>query len=485
MKNVLLILVLIATAGSLDAQYVYTIKADSVKITNCDSAELILENHTQNIPGFLFNTGNGRTIFKRAAVRLNDTTYLVGADTVKLPNAWVQGGNTFGATGILGTLDNNHLDFYTNGSKRMRLSNAGNLLMGANTDNGDRIQIVGRGGVLVDPMMSTPYDFIKIGGYYNTSDGQDIVLSASADSGQTYTPLVLARDGYMGLGSGATNWIVGTPPIRLYPNGIVSMQPTALYFGNSGGPYNASALVTSVSNVNEWTQIGLDTYPNGQNYYYFGTWLGTPQPGYKRAPLKISGNELYFLTGATDTQAVKISEGQNFLIGTTTDNGNRLQVNGNSYFNNNVCMAGLTADSTKTRVLVADAQGNVFYRDASSLAADNPLRTSLAVNGPITAKKLTLAGDPEWPDYVFDSTYRLMPLTTVGSYIQKEHHLPGVPAATEIQKQGLDVGANQATLLKKIEELTLYNIDQEKKIQALQNEVRELKELILMKASKN
>jgi len=38
-------------------QYVYTIKADSVKITNCDSAELIIENHTQGVPGFLYNTG--------------------------------------------------------------------------------------------------------------------------------------------------------------------------------------------------------------------------------------------------------------------------------------------------------------------------------------------------------------------------------------------------------------------------------------------
>ena len=115
MKNLSVILILLSLGLRLQAQYVYTIKADSVKITNCDSAELILENHTQNIPGFLFNTGNGRTIFKRAAVRLDDTTYVVGADTIRLPNAWVQGGNAFGATGVLGTLDNNPLDFYTNG----------------------------------------------------------------------------------------------------------------------------------------------------------------------------------------------------------------------------------------------------------------------------------------------------------------------------------------------------------------------------------
>lgn len=77
----------------LRAQYVYTIKADSVKITNCDSAELIIENHTQGIPGFLFNTGNGRTQFRRALMSLNDSTYLIGADTLKLgPQYWAANG---------------------------------------------------------------------------------------------------------------------------------------------------------------------------------------------------------------------------------------------------------------------------------------------------------------------------------------------------------------------------------------------------------
>src|ERR1700735_5022676 len=94
------------------------LKGDSVKVTNCDSAELIIENHTQAVPGFLFNTGNGRTIFKRGVMRINDSLWLIGGDTLNVPkygnNPWLQGGNSFGTTGILGTLDNNHLDLYTN-----------------------------------------------------------------------------------------------------------------------------------------------------------------------------------------------------------------------------------------------------------------------------------------------------------------------------------------------------------------------------------
>lgn len=254
------------------------------------------------------------------------------------------------------------------------------------------------------------------------------------------------------------------------------MQSPTFFYGNLNGPANSSALITTVSNANEWTQG--PGYPSGQNYYYFGTILNGPQPGYKRALLKIAGTALHFLTGATDIEAAMISEGQNLLIGTTTDNGNRLQVNGNSYFHNNVCLAGLTADSSQTRVLVSDANGNLFYRSASSLAAGDLVRPSLAVNGPITAQRLKLK-QTDWSDYVFDSTYRLPQLSDVASYIRREHHLPGIPSAAAIQKDSLDVGASQAALLKKIEELTLYTIEQKKEMDSMKARMERQENLLL------
>ena len=117
----LLLLFSLAITTTLSAQNVYTIKADSVLLTNCnDSTELIIMNHTQGVPGFLYNTGKGRTAFKRPLTKISDTIYLVGADTLKIryPTAWVQGGNAFGATGILGTKDNRNLDLYTNNTRR-------------------------------------------------------------------------------------------------------------------------------------------------------------------------------------------------------------------------------------------------------------------------------------------------------------------------------------------------------------------------------
>jgi hypothetical protein len=87
MNRFLLLFVLINIGQRLCAQekYIYTIKADSVKITNsCDTAELIIENHTQTVPGFLFNKGRGRTEFRRGMITLNDSLYLIGPDTLNI-----------------------------------------------------------------------------------------------------------------------------------------------------------------------------------------------------------------------------------------------------------------------------------------------------------------------------------------------------------------------------------------------------------------
>jgi hypothetical protein len=114
-------------------------------------------------------------------------------------------------------------------------------------------------------------------------------------------------------------------------------------------------------------------------------------------------------------------------------------------------------------------------------------QAKLAVNGDILCQKIKVSknGWPAWPDYVFDCAYKLRPLNELDQYIQQYHHLPEVPSAKEMDTQDLDVAGNQVTLLKKIEELTLYVIEQNKKIeeqhkkQELQTqEIQELKQKI-------
>lgn len=107
------------------------------------------------------------------------------------------------------------------------------------------------------------------------------------------------------------------------------------------------------------------------------------------------------------------------------------------------------------------------------IGTSDPKTYKLAVNGSgiFTLVKVTAAANP-WPDYVFHNTYKLRPLSEVEQYIQQNNHLPEVPSATEIENNGLDLGGNQAVLLKKIEELTLYAIEQNKKLEA-QNKTNE------------
>ena len=80
-----------------------------------------------------------------------------------------------------------------------------------------------------------------------------------------------------------------------------------------------------------------------------------------------------------------------------------------------------------------------------------------------------------YPDYVFQPTYRIRPLSEVELYIQQYHHLPEVPTAEEVEKDGLNLSDHAVILLKKIEELTLYAIEQQKQIKALQEQVEQLK----------
>lgn len=83
-----------------------------------------------------------------------------------------------------------------------------------------------------------------------------------------------------------------------------------------------------------------------------------------------------------------------------------------------------------------------------------------------------------WPDYVFAPSYKLPSLDSVSRYIECHHRLSDMPSADSVAKNGVELGAGEAKLLKKIEELTLYVIELNKKNENLQNEVDELKELV-------
>ena len=85
----------------------------------------------------------------------------------------------------------------------------------------------------------------------------------------------------------------------------------------------------------------------------------------------------------------------------------------------------------------------------------------LSVNGKIRAQEIKVE-TANWPDYVFSKGYQLPSLKETEQHIRDKGHLPGIPSAEEVKTNGVDLGEMNAKLLKKIEELTLYLIEQNK-----------------------
>lgn len=98
----------------------------------------------------------------------------------------------------------------------------------------------------------------------------------------------------------------------------------------------------------------------------------------------------------------------------------------------------------------------------------------LSVNGSIRAKEIKVE-TANWPDYVFEKGYQFPNLEDTENYINAHKHLPGVPASAVVEKEGVSLGEMNKILLKKIEELTLHLINQEKQLKAQKKEIDQLK----------
>ena len=99
----------------------------------------------------------------------------------------------------------------------------------------------------------------------------------------------------------------------------------------------------------------------------------------------------------------------------------------------------------------------------------------LTVNGKIHAKEVKIDLDIPAPDYVFKSDYKLRSIEEVENFIKENSHLPEIPSAKEFAENGVMQAEMDMNLLKKIEELTLYTIEQEKKLKSQKSEIQELK----------
>jgi hypothetical protein len=138
--------------------------------------------------------------------------------------------------------------------------------------------------------------------------------------------------------------------------------------------------------------------------------------------------------------------------------------------------ASASGDASLVEAMRIKDNGNI------GIGTSSPIE-KLSVNGNIRSKKVIVT-QTGWADYVFDSTYRLRPLEEVHAYVQDKGHLPDMPSAKEIESNGLDLGDIVKQQQVKIEELTLYIINQDKAKQTQQQQLalqqRQLSEQALL-----
>lgn len=148
----------------------------------------------------------------------------------------------------------------------------------------------------------------------------------------------------------------------------------------------------------------------------------------------------------------------------------------NNFVPNSALVQGMDlVFSTSSGGTQADLKERMRIKNNGQVAigTDNPSDYKLAVGGVIGAQRLkvTMTG---WSDFVFHPSYNLISLQALQQFIRDNGHLPGIPTEREVLANGVDVGEMNKLLLQKVEELTLYLLEVNKKVEQQQERIKQL-----------
>ena len=208
---------------------------------------------------------------------------------------------------------------------------------------------------------------------------------------------------------------------------------------------NGDADVNGVLSANS-----LIASSTGNNPYV--SWISNNATTYSNRYIDVvNGDFRFYKAGAPEGTQVFATIKANGRVGINTSNPQELlDVNGDARLRGQVVVGNVTAAT--------------------------PAGYSLVVGQGILAERVRVAiqGTIYWADFVFDEQYKLKPLHEVEQFVKSNKHLPGIQPAAAIAKEGYDVSVMDAKLLEKIEELTLYIIELNKKNEALEQKVKAL-----------
>lgn len=141
-------------------------------------------------------------------------------------------------------------------------------------------------------------------------------------------------------------------------------------------------------------------------------------------------------------------------------------------------MIVITDPSTNKEKVAIYADGRAFFGAQSIVSSHPHANAAFQVSGKIACKELVVVDPTKWADFVFQKDFKLKSLSEVERYYQEHKHLPDVPSEGDVLRNGINTAEMDAVLLQKIEELFLHLVSQGKKIEALEKENTELKQLL-------
>ncbi len=228
-----------------------------------------------------------------------------------------------------------------------------------------------------------------------------------------------------------------------------------------------------------WTPGNGNVYIGNFNGNQSATDYG-PITGYQNV-LTVTQSGNVGIKNASPSLSLEVT-GQERIVGPVLSSpgtfGN-LTSGGTLFIKNNSDRKGLFVDATKMQaqesyLLTSGSFAVPFlinpYGGNVGIGTSDPGAYKLAVNGNIRSKEVVV--ESGWADYVFNKDYSLPGLAEVEKFIFQNKHLPDIPSAAEIEKNGLPLGDIQKKMMAKIEELTLYIIAQNKRIELLEKKSR-------------
>lgn len=297
--------------------------------------------------------------------------------------------------------------------------------------------------------------------------------------GITYTPA-------SGSSPSRYNFNGGNLPTAVYC--AASPNPGAInYFGNSIQLFDQTNLAgTGLLNLQNWTggsSIDASTGSTSTGALLLNYFCHSPtsiNTGWD-IPNGIDGGTVYMGAKVDLQNSLKIGYSG---IPSVIDLNTSIEVNQNTQnasgvkiktYNNSIKAFSIEAYTGGINNFVVYGDGKTFIGKSKQLSAGHT-GAMLSVNGDIVVGTGSSANiwvtQSNWSDFVFDTNYHPMDITELETFYKKNHHLPNVPTTRDIQENGNNLGQTDAILLQKIEELTLYLVEQQKQINALKEQLK-------------